>query len=344
VRAARLHGYGKPFRIEDVPIPKPGPGEVLLRVGGAGFCHSDVHIATGELQILPKFPVTLGHENAGVVAACGPGVSSVREGDPALVYGGWGCGRCALCIAGTEQLCEKPEWPGIFEHDGGYAEFMLVPHDRYLVKLDRLTPREAAPLADAALTPYRAVRLALPYLEPDHFALTIGVGGLGAYGLKLLRTLSGCPLIAVDISERKRRLALELGATHALDGRAKDLAKQVLDITQGHGVCAAFDFVGSNETLALAVGTTRSRGKVTQIGLGGGTASLEVLKNSRFEVAFEASLWGSLKELREVVALAESGRLGNIPLEYAPLEAINDVLARVQRGEVEGRIVITPNA
>lgn len=344
MKAARLHDYGQPLVIEDVPTPEPGPGQVLVRVGGAGVCHSDLHVIEGDIRILPRMPLTLGHENAGVVAATGAGVSRVREGDAVAVFGGWGCGACAFCVTGQEQLCETPAWAGLSVHDGGYAEYLLVPHERYLVHLTTLSPAEAAPLTDAALTPYRAVRKALPLLEPDHHVLVIGLGGLGQYGVSLLRLLSGCPIIAVDLHDDKLERARTLGASHTLRANDERLAEQILDLTGGHGVAASFDFVGTDATLALAAGTTRSLGKVTQVGLAGGTARLKVLENTRFEVQFEATLWGTVKELREVIALAESGRLPLIPVERAPLDAINDVFARLKKGQVPGRVVITPAA
>jgi alcohol dehydrogenase, propanol-preferring len=130
-----------------------------------------------------------------------------------------GLRRCDYCVTGHEQLCETPEWAGLSMHGGGYAEYLLVPHERYLVKLSTLSPTVAAPLTDAALTPYRAIRKALPFLEPDHFALVIGLGGLGQYGLKILKLLSGAPVIVVEVSDDKLRLARELGAAHALNGR-----------------------------------------------------------------------------------------------------------------------------
>jgi propanol-preferring alcohol dehydrogenase len=229
-------------------------------------------------------------------------------------------------------------------HDGGYAEYLLVPHERYLVKLSKMNPADAAPLTDAALTPYRAIKKALPVLEPDHFALVIGLGGLGQYGLKLLHLLAGCPVIAVDVSPEKLRVAHELGAAHVLNGLDTDLNAKIRDLTGGRGVNAAFDFVGTDKTLALAVASTRSLGKVAQIGLAGGSASMKVLENTRFEVQFEATLWGTIKELREVIALAESGLLAPIPIEIAPLDRINDVYARLKRGEVRGRAVIQPLA
>lgn len=342
MKAARLHAYGQGLTIEDIPAPTPDDGQVVIRIEGAGFCHSDIHVIDGEIRILPRMPVTLGHENAGRVAAIGAGVKSVNEGDAVAVFGGWGCGICAYCVTGHEQLCSRPSWVGLSQYDGGYAEYLLVPREQHLVKLEHLTPEVAAPLTDAALTPYRAIRKALPFLEPDHHVLVIGVGGLGQYGLKLLHLLSGCPIIAVDVSELKLARARELGAAVVLDGRSPDLGATIKQLTGGEGVAAAFDFAGSDQTLALAVASTRSLGKVTQVGLAGGTARLKVLENSAFEVLFEATLWGTIKELREVLALAESGRLSPIPIEIEPLDRINEVYSRVKRGAVEGRVVIRP--
>jgi propanol-preferring alcohol dehydrogenase len=344
MKAARLHNYGQPLRLDDVPIPQPGPGQVLVRVEAAGFCHSDIHVIDGEIPVLPRMPLTLGHENAGIVHDVGEGITAVREGDPVAVFGGWGCGRCDYCVTGHDQLCEAPEWAGLSMHDGGYAEYLLVPHERYLVKLFGITPAIAAPLTDAALTPYRAVRKALPFLQADHPVLVIGLGGLGQYGMKFLNLLAASPVIAVDVSADKLRLARELGAAHALDGTDPQLAAHIRDLTHGRGVAAAFDFVGSESTLALAVGATRSLGKVSQVGLAGGAARMKVLENTRFEVLFEATLWGTVKELREVIALAESGRLTSIPIEVAPLDRINEVYARLKRGDVKGRAVIQPAA
>jgi propanol-preferring alcohol dehydrogenase len=342
MKAARLHAYGERLVIDDVPTPRPDKGQVLVKVEGAGFCHSDVHVIDGEIRVLPRMPLTLGHENAGRVAAVGAGVQTIKDGDPVAVYGGWGCGVCDPCVTGHEQLCEKPQWAGLSDHDGGYAEYLLVPQERYLVKLHRMKPEEAAPLTDAALTPYRAIRKALPFLDADHHVLLIGVGGLGQYGLKLLRLLSGCPIIAVDVSDTKLTTARALGADVVLNANNADLGAQIKEATHGHGVCAAFDFVGSDATLSLAIASTRALGKVTQVGLAGGTARLKVLENSAFEVQFEATLWGTIKELREVLALAESARLSPIPLEFEPLDRINEAYTRVRTGQVAGRVVIRP--
>ncbi|HUF27026.1 MAG TPA: NAD(P)-dependent alcohol dehydrogenase [Gemmatimonadaceae bacterium] len=342
MQAARLHAYGGALVLDDVPVPTPGPGEVVLAVEGAGFCHSDIHVIDGDLQVLSRMPMTLGHENAGRVAAVGDGVDTVKEGDPVAVFGGWGEGTCDYCVSGNEQLCVAPRWVGITGGDGGFAEFLHVPHERYLVRLRSLQPKIAAPLVDAALTPYRAITRSLDALQPDHKVLVIGVGGLGQYGIKLLRILSGCEVIAVDVSSGKLATAVQYGATDVVDGRGDRVAEEVMELTNGAGVCASFDFVGSDQTLDLAVRSTRTLGKVVQLGLAGGSARLKVLDNAKFEVRFETSLWGNIKELREVIALAESGVLSPIEMEFAPLTAINDVYRRVKEGAVDGRVVITP--
>jgi propanol-preferring alcohol dehydrogenase len=342
MRAARLHAYGQPLVLDEVPTPTPGPGETLVRIEGAGLCHSDLHVIDGEIRILPKLPHTLGHENAGTVAAVGAGVRAVREGDPVAVFGGWGCGFCPWCVRGDEQLCATPEWVGLSRHDGGFADYLLVPHERHLVKLERLAPRDAASLTDAALTPYRAIQKAMPALTPDAPVLVIGLGGLGQYGVKLLRLLTASPVIAVDLAPAKLDLARAYGAALAFDAREPELAQRILAAGAGLGVSAAFDFVGTDATLDLAARVTRPLGRVVQIGLAGGAARLQVLDNVRFEVAFEVSLWGNHRELHEVIALAERGDLTPVEQEALPLERIGEAVRRLRAGEVAGRLVITP--
>jgi propanol-preferring alcohol dehydrogenase len=342
MRAARLHAYGKPLEIDDVPRPTPGPGQAVIRVEGAGFCHSDLHIISGEIQILPRMPLTLGHENAGTVAAIGDGVRAVREGDRVAVYGGWGDGFCDYCAAGEENLCPTMQWVGLSEHEGGYAEYLLVPHERYLVPLHTLEPKVAAPLTDAALTPYRAVTRALSAVPPDYPVLVIGCGALGQFGVKILRLLSGAEIIAIDLDDQKLATARESGATHTINARDLEVQRRILDIARGVGVSAVFDFVGADSTLALALATTRPAGRVVQVGLAGGTAQVTALKTVKPEVSVSVSWWGNIRELREVIALVESGRLTPIPLEFWPLDKINDVYDRVKRGEVAGRAVLTP--
>jgi propanol-preferring alcohol dehydrogenase len=342
MKAAQIQAYGEPLVIREIPTPQPGPGEVLVRVKGSGFCHSDLHVISGELPILPHMPMTLGHENAGVVAEVGEGVTAVEPGDPVAVYGGWGCGFCDMCITGREQMCLTPSWVGLSRYDGGYAEYLLVPQERYLVKLDKLDPAVAAPLTDAALTPYRAIKRALPFIEPDYPVLVIGAGGLGQFGIKLLKLLTGSKIIVMDIAEDKLQIAKEYGADHLVDGRDPDVRDRILEVARGIGVSAAFDFVGSDETLQIALHATRPEGKVTQVGLAGGEIRFKLFTDMPFEVTVEGTLWGTIKELREVIALAETRMLTPIELEFEPLDRINDVYEALRLGKVQGRAVITP--
>jgi propanol-preferring alcohol dehydrogenase len=287
-------------------------------------------------------PFILGHENAGTVSAIGDGVHAVKEGDHVAVYGGWGDGFCDYCAAGEENLCPTMQWVGLSQHEGGYAEYLLVPHERYLVKLRTLEPKAAAPLTDAALTPYRAITRALPHVPPDYPALVIGCGALGQFGVKILRLLSGAEIIAVDLDDGKLKVARESGATRTINARDPEVGQKILEIARGVGVSAAFDFVGADSTLELALASTRPAGRVVQVGLAGGTAHVKALKTVKPEVSVSVSWWGNIRELREVLSLAESGRLTPIPLEFWPLDKINEVYERVKHGQVAGRAVITP--
>ena len=337
MRAAQLMNYAQPYVIREVPTPEPGPGEVLVKIGGSGACHSDLHLMGGEMPILPSLPWTLGHENAGWIEALGPGVSGVEVGLPVAVYGGWGCGQCRLCLSGQEQLCDVMKWGGI-GRQGGYAEYLVVPDKRHLVPLGDLDPSMAAPLTDAGLTPYHAVRQALPRLVPGSTAVVIGVGGLGHYGLQFVRELSPARIVAIDISAEKRALALELGATLALDPSSDDIAAVVSD--GGEGAMGVFDFVGTDATLATAAACVGRKGMVVIVGLAGGALPYSFMGMPGESVVM-GSTWGTRTELGEVIALAAADRL-SFHVEKYPLDEINEVFKRLEHGEVAGRAVLIP--
>lgn len=209
--AVRTYAPGEPLRIEEVPLPKPKGTEIRIRVGGCGVCHTDLHIArTNRIRVLR--PLTLGHEVAGWVDAAGPGAAAelkrarLAEGDGVLVYGGWGCGACTQCAAGAEQRCERSASPG-FQRDGGYAEYMLVPHPRHLVPLGHLHPDHAAPLADAGVTPWRAIQRASAWLQPGARVLLIGFGGLGQFALQYLRLIPDLTVAVRELCPDKLALA-----------------------------------------------------------------------------------------------------------------------------------------
>lgn len=287
-----------------------------MQVRGCGVCHSDVHLADGRFDT--PTPLVLGDEIAGWVEGTGN----------VLVYASWGCGRCELCGQGDEQLCPRAKQPG-WTCDGGYAEWVRVPSPRYLVPLEDLDPVRAAPLADAGLTPYRAVRRALPWLDDGATAVVVGAGGLGQFGIQYLKLLSRARVVAVERDRRKFPWALELGA----------------DVVLGPGerlpsADAVLDFVGSPSTLRLGVHAVRPGGLVVQVGAAGGVVSFG-LDRVPAEAHFTTSVWGSLRELHEVVALARSGRL-RWHVETVPLKRANEALERVRRGRVLGRLVLVP--
>ena len=229
MKAAVLHAIGEPLRIEEVPTPRPGPGQVLVKIAAAGVCHSDLHLRDGSVPPF-RLPLIMGHENAGWVAALGPGAEGVAEGDPVVVYGG--CGQCRFCLGGQEQLCDTMRWSGLAP-DGGYAEYLLVPAIRHLLPAGSLDLVRAAGLTDAGLTPYRAVKKALPYLRPGTTAVAIGAGGLGQYGIQYLKLMTSATVIAVETSPAKRQLALSLGADHAIDYERERYEEVARSFTSG---------------------------------------------------------------------------------------------------------------
>jgi propanol-preferring alcohol dehydrogenase len=345
MKAFQFVGWGRSPEFRDVPVPKVGPGQVLVRVAGAGACSSDLHLQEFPAGALPyDLPFTLGHENAGWVEEVGAGVGRLAKGDPVLIYGPWGCGRCRPCQMGYETYCERSaeirNAGGGLGRDGGMAPFMLVPEARWLVPLPpSLDPRLAATLADAGLTPYHAVKRALPSLPGGATAVVIGAGGLGQMGIQLLRALSGARVVALDTSEAKLATARELGADEAL--RPGDEAVvRIRELTRGEGAEAVIDFVGSDATLALAAKAARRMGQITIVGIGGGTLPVSFFGVPQ-ECAIATTYWGTLPELTEVVALAAMKRI-RLEAEVFPLERAPEAYQRMREGTLRGRAVIAP--
>ncbi len=334
--AARLVEAGKALELQDIPVPDVEGDQVLVRVAGAGVCHTDLHLLEMPGGIV--LPRTLGHENTGYVERLGPAATGLQERDAVAVYGGWGCGRCGVCLRGEEQLCDITKWIS-FALDGGYAEFLLVPHARYLVPLDGLDPVEAAPLTDAGLTPYRAIKRAMPLLHGSATAVVLGVGGLGQFAVQILRAMTGARIIALDTDESKLARAREYGADVTLISDA-GAAAALMEHTGGQGAQLVLDVVGEDATLALASQIVARQGRVVIVGLAGG-----VLNYRAFAVPWEAevvsSAWGSRGELVEVLELARRGKISSRVQVY-PLQKINDALEDLRTGAVDGRAVVTP--
>ncbi|HEV8681437.1 MAG TPA: NAD(P)-dependent alcohol dehydrogenase [Actinomycetota bacterium] len=344
MKAYRFVEWQKPPELVEVPVPEPGPGEVLIKVGGSGACHSDLHIMDWPEGQLPwRLPFTLGHETAGWVADIGAGVTGVEVGEAVAVYGPWGCGQCHPCRQGMENYCARTAEIGAngggLGLDGGMAEYMLVPSPRLLVPLYGMDPVAAAPLGDAALTPYHAIKRSLGLLVPGTTAVVVGVGGLGHMAVQILRALSPARIVAVDVAEDKLELAQEIGADHTVVSD-EEAAERIRAVTFGRGAEAVFDFVGTDTTIALGAKVARAQGHLTVVGLGMGTFPFNFFSQP-YEVSLATTYWGSVTELMEVIALAGRGKI-EARMERFPLEKAPQAYEKMRAGALDGRAVIVP--
>jgi propanol-preferring alcohol dehydrogenase len=344
MKAYQFVEFQKPAELREVAVPEPGPGEVLIKIGGAGACHSDLHVLEAPATTkLFKLPFTLGHENAGWVEQLGSGGTGFAVGDPVIVYGPWGCGTCANCRVGMENYCENSAQhrAGGLGRNGGMANYMVVPSTRFLLPLGKLDPRDAAPLTDAALTSYHAVKRSIHLLGPGSTAVVIGTGGLGQMAIQVLKALSGAAtVVAVDTSAAKLETAKKMGADETLLS-GDDAVKRVKEITSGQGANLVLDMVGVNPTMQMAVQMSRVLGHLTIVGLGGGALPVNFHSPAK-ECSVASPYWGSIPELMEVISLAQAGKIKML-VEHFPLEKASDAYHLLHDGKIMGRAVMVPN-
>ncbi|ORB31753.1 NAD(P)-dependent alcohol dehydrogenase [Mycolicibacterium parafortuitum] len=334
-------------RLVDIPVPEIGPDDVLLRVAAAGVCHSDLHVMHNPDRIFAR-PVTLGHEVTGSVADVGSGVRGWAVGDSAIVHLCWSCGQCRNCLAGADNVClrggrrAQPPAPGLGP-DGGMAEYMRVPA-RFLVGIDGLDPVVSAPLADAAMTAYHAIRNSGHALAPGNTAVVIGVGGLGHCALQILRATTATRIIAVDVDAGKLADAVNHGA-HETVSAASDTVAAILDLTDGIGAQAVFDFVGNDATLRTAAAGVAPNGVVQVAGLAGGRVPIAAAPRDGVGWPWGASLrmsyGGTRTDLVACVALARDGHL-RVDCERFALADALEAFDRLEAGGVRGRAVLVP--
>jgi propanol-preferring alcohol dehydrogenase len=346
MRAVVFSDYQTFPTIEEVDDPTPGPGEVLLKVAGAGACHSDVAIYrqfTADMPGAQEPPFTLGHENSGWIEDVGPGVDRLEAGGAYLVYGPIGCGRCRACSRGQDTYCENVAtmpYLGVgLGRDGGMADYVTVPA-RNLVPLDDADPVAAAPLSDAGLTPYHAIKLALPNLASGgRSALVIGLGGLGQIAVQILVALTGAQVIATDLREEAMAQAQASGAVTVPGG--ENQVEAIRDLTGGRGVDAAFDFVGATPTIKTAQAVMAKMGRLTVVGIGGGTAEWSFFANP-YESAMTNTYWGTIEELHEVVDMYKAGQI-KPDVERYPMDDALEAYRHLEEGELLGRAVVVPH-
>ena len=334
MKAACLYEWGKPLKLEEVPVPEVTGDGVLVRVVGSYVCSSDIGLLSSRHRssILPFIP---GHNVTGRIEETGPMVTGFSKGDMVAVYGAWGCGNCRLCRQGDEQLCDMKNWVG-FGINGGYAEYLYLPHQRHLINIQTLNPLEVAPLLDAGLTAYRAVKHGLPLLYPGAAIEILGSGNIGYYAVQLAKILGqGATVIAVDVSLERLGLAARLGADCLIEADSKAV-ENIRKITGQEGVQVIVDTVGNNDTLRIAAETAGKKSAIFLVGLGGGT-----IPRLPGECSIANSIWGTYNEMKELLVLYKEGKL-QCAIKTFPLDRINEVLQLMQTKQLHEQVVITP--
>ena len=340
-----LKGQTQP-EFQEVPEPHAGPGQVVVKVAGSGLCHTDF-IVIGREQNYWKNdapPFTLGHEIAGWVEELGAGVKGFERGDAVAVNPSWAsCGRCHMCRSGEENFClyqKAIRAPGV-GYDGGHAPYVLVPEARFLVPIGDLDPIEAAPLTDAGLTTYTAIKSALPGIYPGSTAVVIGVGGLGLYAIQFLRQLTAARVVAVDSSEARLKLARDYDADNVVTS-GLNAANEIRELTGGIGAVFVLDCVGVNETLATGVAVLSWRGRLAMVGAGGGSIPFDFFKEAP-GAQLVTSLNGGGVALKEIVDMAALGRIKSLVDRY-PLSGVKQAYDDFKQGHLVGRAVLVPEA
>jgi D-arabinose 1-dehydrogenase-like Zn-dependent alcohol dehydrogenase len=328
--------------------PVPTGTEVLVRVKCCGVCHSDVHIRDGYFDLGGgrkfmmgdrgmKLPLTMGHETYGTVIAAGPDAGTVPIGAERIVYPWIGCGKCARCLEGDDNLCANMQSIGI-QRPGGYADHVIVPHPKYLVDPQGVDPAIAATLACSGITTYSAVGKLMPF-APEDWILVLGAGGLGLLCLSVLRAMDHKNIVSVDIDPKKFAAAKAAGAAETLDARDEGALKQLQKIAGGN-VYGALDFVGSTETAKLGIAALRKGGRYVVVGLFGGEIQMGIVPLAQRAITIEGSYVGNLSDLKDMVALASSRKLAPIPIERRPMAEVDRALSELKAGKIVGRVVV----
>jgi NAD+-dependent secondary alcohol dehydrogenase Adh1 len=341
MRAVRLHEYDKRPTVDETPDAQiTSPTDVIVKIGGAGLCRTDLHLVEGQWaeKTGTPLPFTLGHENAGWVHEVGSAVEHLSPGDTVILHPQATCGLCRACRAGDDMHCLNSFFPGL-NTDGGMADFLRT-GQRAVVKIDpKLQPADVAALADAGLTAYHAVRKAVPLLYPGTKVVLIGAGGLGHIGIQALKALTPAEIIVVDRSEAALELAKSIGADYGVLADDKQV-EQVLELTDGNGAEVVIDFVGEQGAERAGVGMLRRAGSYFVIGYGGAinVPTIDIIST---EINFVGNLVGTFNDLDELMTLAAQGKV-KLHTQTYPLDAVNDAMDDLDGGRLRGRGILVP--
>jgi alcohol dehydrogenase, propanol-preferring len=351
MKSAKIIEVNQPLQIEETKTPKPKGSQVLVKVRSSGVCHSDIHLWEGgyegpQGQFLKttdrgvKYPLTPGHEIAGVVDSLGEQTEGFAKNEKVLVYPWIGEGLCPACRTGEENLCDKPRSLGIY-NDGGYAEYVLVPSYKYLIKLgDEIDTDTSAPLSCSALTAYGAVKNG--NLRPNDNVVIVGTGGLGLMAIQLAKAITGSRIIALDRDDKKLKAAKENGADDIINSQKEDAVKAVMELTGRMGADAVIDFVNASSTVETDLNFLRRRAKLVLVGLFGGELKLNLIAMPTRSYKLIGSYTGSMNDLIELVSLAKRGIIKPIISNKFKLDEATKALKMLRDGKILGRGVINP--
>jgi propanol-preferring alcohol dehydrogenase len=351
MKTARIVEVNQPLQVQELQIPKPKGAQVLIKVQSSGVCHSDIHLWEGgyqgpEGQFLKttergvKYPLTPGHEIAGMIDSLGEQAEGFSKNERVLVFPWIGEGLCPACRAGDENLCDKPRSLGIYT-EGGYAEYVLVPSYKYLVKLgDDIDTDTSAPLSCSALTAYGAVKRS--GLRPNDNVVIVGAGGLGLMAIQLAKAISGSKIIAMDIDDAKLKEAKENGAANTINSKKEDAAKAVMELTDKMGADAVIEFVNASKTVETDMQLLRRRAKVVLVGLFGGELKLNLVTMPTRAYKLIGSYTGNITDLIELVSLAKRGVIRPIISNRFKLNQATEALTMLKNGKILGRGIINP--
>jgi propanol-preferring alcohol dehydrogenase len=351
MRAARIVKLNEPLQVQELQTPTPKGTQVLIKVQSSGVCHSDVHAWEGYYEGIDgqtlkttdrgiKYPLTPGHEFAGIVDSLGDQAEGFSKNEKVLVYPWIGEGLCPACRIGQENLCDKPRSLGIYT-DGGYAEYALVPSYKYLVKLgDDMDTDTSAPLSCAGLTSYGAVKNA--NLKPDDNVVIVGTGGLGLMAIQLTKAVTGPKIIAVDLDDQKLDVAKKNGADIIINSKKEDPVKVIMELTDKLGADAVIDFVNASKTVETDMQFLRRRARLVLVGLFGGELKLSLVSMPTRAYRLIGSYTGTISDLIELVSLAKRGVIKTVVSQRFKLEQATEALSMLREGKIIGRGVINP--
>ena len=350
MKVAQIVAPKEPLQLKDLEIPKPKEYEVVIKVKAVGVCHSDLHLwdggyDTGSGSFMKatdrgvKFPVTPGHEVVGTVTEIGNSVTGIKTGDGVLVYPWIGCGICPACKAGNENLCDTPRSLGVFQN-GGYAEYVLIPHFKYLIKISGIDLEGAASLACSGLTAFTAVKKA--NTSPGEFLVIVGAGGLGLMGIQIAKAITKSTILCVDLDDNKLAAAKKLGADHVINSKDPDTVQKIISICNNKGAECVIDFVNAPPTVKMDLAVLRKRGNLILVGLFGGSAELVLPTIPLKAITIQGAYTGNYNNLVELVELAKSGVINPIISKRYSLSDANTALGDLKQGKIIGRAVINP--